>query len=58
MLNRLTCEAEAWADAGTAKVDEKVALRKPAWSKLHKDTAHASPPAPAGLLTGQHARAS
>jgi hypothetical protein len=58
MLNRLTCEAEAWADAGTAKVDEKVALRKPAWSKLHKDAAHASPPAPAGLLTGQHARAS
>ncbi|REK07902.1 MAG: DUF374 domain-containing protein [Planctomycetota bacterium] len=35
LLRRLTCEAEAWADAGTPKVNERVTLRAPAWSKLH-----------------------
>ena len=28
MLNRLTLEAEAWAEAGTRKVNEQVALRE------------------------------
>ena len=29
MLNRLTHEAEAWAEAGTQKLDERIALRRP-----------------------------
>jgi lysophospholipid acyltransferase (LPLAT)-like uncharacterized protein len=37
MLNRLTCEAEAWAEAGNGKVNEIVALRKPAWCRLHRE---------------------
>jgi lysophospholipid acyltransferase (LPLAT)-like uncharacterized protein len=37
LLNRLTCEAEAWAEAGTPKVEEVPALRAPAWRRLHKD---------------------
>jgi lysophospholipid acyltransferase (LPLAT)-like uncharacterized protein len=35
VLNRLTCEAQAWAEAGTPKIDEVPARRQPAWSKLH-----------------------
>jgi lysophospholipid acyltransferase (LPLAT)-like uncharacterized protein len=30
LLNRLTCEAEAWAEAGTSKVEEVPARRQPA----------------------------
>lgn len=41
LLNRLTSEAEAWADAGTPKAEEQPALRAPAWRRLHKDEAHA-----------------
>src|SRR5690349_39495 len=37
MLNRLTLEAEAWAEAGTGKLNETVAERKPAWCRLHKE---------------------
>jgi lysophospholipid acyltransferase (LPLAT)-like uncharacterized protein len=37
LLNRLTCEAEAWAEAGTPKVEELPALRAPAWSRLHPE---------------------
>jgi hypothetical protein len=37
LLNRLTCEAEAWAEAGTPKANELPALRAPAWSRLHPE---------------------
>jgi lysophospholipid acyltransferase (LPLAT)-like uncharacterized protein len=40
LLNRLTCEAEAWAEAGTPKTEECPALRAPGWHRLHKDEAH------------------
>ncbi len=36
MLNRLTCEAEAWAEAGTAKIGESVPPRRPSWAKLNE----------------------
>ncbi len=36
MLNRLTCEAEAWAESGTRKIDEQPARRQAAWSRLHR----------------------
>jgi lysophospholipid acyltransferase (LPLAT)-like uncharacterized protein len=52
LLNRLTCEAEAWADAGTPKSAEVPALRAPAWSKRHKEQAHASFAADVGLPDG------
>jgi lysophospholipid acyltransferase (LPLAT)-like uncharacterized protein len=45
LLNRLTCEAEAWAEAGTPKQNEATALRAPAWSKLHKEPENALAPA-------------
>jgi len=55
LLNHLTCEAEAWAAAGTPKIDEVVPQRLPAWSKRHKHSAHAIPAAhvalPAGTMT-------
>jgi len=37
LLNRLTSEAEAWAEAGTAKVEEVVSERSGAWANLHKE---------------------
>jgi lysophospholipid acyltransferase (LPLAT)-like uncharacterized protein len=40
LLNRLTCEAAAWAEAGTPKIDEVPARRQSAWLKRHKDSAH------------------
>jgi lysophospholipid acyltransferase (LPLAT)-like uncharacterized protein len=40
LLNRLTCEAEAWAEAGTPKIEEMPALRAAGWRRLHKDDAH------------------
>jgi len=52
MLNRLTLEAEAWAEAGTAKVDEAVVGRDPAWSKLHKDVLEEPAVEPASCLRG------
>jgi hypothetical protein len=52
LLNRLTCEAEAWAEAGTPKTMEVPVLRAPAWSKLHKDQATAMGPAHVGLAAG------
>ncbi len=52
LLNRLTCEAEAWAEAGTPKTAEVPVVRAPAWSKLHKDQTHAIGPAPVGLPAG------
>ena len=33
MLNRLTLEAEAWADAGTPKIGEAVPPRLPAFAR-------------------------
>jgi len=36
LLNRLTSEAEAWAEAGTPKIDEVVPLRAPSWLKRNK----------------------
>jgi lysophospholipid acyltransferase (LPLAT)-like uncharacterized protein len=39
LLNRLTCEAEAWAAAGTPKASEVVAVQRPAWRRLHKEPA-------------------
>lgn len=50
MLNRLTCEAEAWADSGTQKINEETALRRPAWCKLHKEVLNEPAPAPPHAL--------
>ena len=50
MLNRLTQEAEAWAEAGTAKVNEVKVGRDPAWSKLHKEVLDEPAPEPPSLL--------
>ncbi len=36
LLNRLTSEAEAWAESGTTKIGEVPVRREPAWSKRHK----------------------
>ena len=44
MLNRLTCEAEAWATAGTAKIDEVKVRRQAGWLNLHKTSAREIPP--------------
>ena len=49
LLNRLTCEAEAWAEAGTSKTNEVPVSRAAAWSKLHRDPPHANRPAHVGL---------
>jgi hypothetical protein len=49
LLNRLTCEAEAWAAAGTPKVNESPVQRVPAWRRLHPDPAPAPHPAQQGL---------
>ncbi len=46
LLNRLTSEAEAWAEAGTPKIDEVIVRRQPGWLKLHKHAAHETPPDP------------
>ena len=55
LLNRLTDEAEAWAEAGTAKIDEVPVRREPAWSKWHKDSVHDVSPAHLAL-SGSAAR--
>ena len=39
MLNRLTSEAEAWAEAGTPKVDEVRVRRQSGWQKAHRPAA-------------------
>ena len=39
VLNRLTLEAQAWAEAGTPKIDEVIARRQGAWLNLHKEAA-------------------
>jgi len=49
MLNRLTLEAEAWAEAGTSKVNEVSVRRQAGWLKLHKHAAHELPPSHLGL---------
>ena len=43
MLNRLTQEAEAWATAGTPKIDEVVVHRQPGWLIRHPEAAHVAP---------------
>jgi lysophospholipid acyltransferase (LPLAT)-like uncharacterized protein len=48
MLNRLTCEAEAWAEAGTAKVDDTVVLRQPSWR--NRQRAHRAGPSRAHVI--------
>jgi lysophospholipid acyltransferase (LPLAT)-like uncharacterized protein len=45
LLNRLTCEAEAWAEAGTPKICEVPEKPQPAWSRLHPEAADTVPPA-------------
>ncbi len=45
VLNRLTLEAAAWAEAGTPKIGEVVERPQPAWSKLHRDAHRAVPAA-------------
>ena len=45
LLNRLTCEAAAWAEAGTPKICEVPARPQPAWCKLHPHAAHEIPSA-------------
>lgn len=45
MLNRLTDEAAAWAEAGNAKIGEVISHRQQAWHRLHKDSAHTVPAA-------------
>jgi lysophospholipid acyltransferase (LPLAT)-like uncharacterized protein len=39
LLNRLTEEAGAWAEAGTPKLEEVIARPQGAWSRLHRDAA-------------------
>jgi lysophospholipid acyltransferase (LPLAT)-like uncharacterized protein len=44
LLNRLTLEAEAWAESGTRKVEEVPLHRVPAWNRLHRvDSSHILP---------------
>ena len=50
LLNRLTCEAEAWADAGTPKIEEVTSQRSGAWANLHKDEMHPIASPHAGTL--------
>ena len=40
MLNRLTCEAEAWAEAGTPKIDEVPVCREVSWLRRHPQEAN------------------
>jgi lysophospholipid acyltransferase (LPLAT)-like uncharacterized protein len=42
LMNRLTCEAEAWAEAGTPKLEEQVALRRPGFRARQPQAALAS----------------
>ena len=44
VLNRLTCEAEAWAEAGTPKLDEVPVRPQPGWLVLHPELADTPPP--------------
>jgi lysophospholipid acyltransferase (LPLAT)-like uncharacterized protein len=43
MLNRLTCEAQAWAEAGTPKIDEVPARPEPSRQHLKEHQPHAVP---------------
>ncbi|MCC7083599.1 MAG: lysophospholipid acyltransferase family protein [Pirellulales bacterium] len=44
LLNRLTLEAEAWAESGTRKIDEAPLRREPLWStRTQLEKAHAKP---------------
>jgi hypothetical protein len=40
LLNRLTLEAEAWAESGTRKVEEVPLRREPIWRKVRRDEPH------------------
>ncbi len=40
LLNRLTLEAEAWAESGTRKVEEVPLRREPIWRNLRYDEPH------------------
>jgi len=44
LLNRLTSEAAAWAEAGTPKIDEVAVRRQPGWLKLHPEAADEADP--------------
>jgi hypothetical protein len=46
LLNRLTLEAEAWAESGTRKVEEVPLRREPIWRNLRYDEPH--------ILTSPH----
>jgi lysophospholipid acyltransferase (LPLAT)-like uncharacterized protein len=56
LLNRLSLEAEAWAEAGTPKIDQVPLRRQSGWTRLHKQQAYGSPQArcassgPAGTI--------
>ena len=43
MLNRLTNEAEAWAEAGTPKIDEVRVRRQSGWQQTHRHAAESLP---------------
>jgi lysophospholipid acyltransferase (LPLAT)-like uncharacterized protein len=59
MLNRLTWEAEAWAEAGTPKVNEVAVRPQPGWLTLHPEAVHELPPdhLPLPLATPSHCEA-
>ncbi len=42
LMNRLTSEAEAWAEAGTPKLEEQVTLRRPGFRARQQQAARAS----------------
>jgi lysophospholipid acyltransferase (LPLAT)-like uncharacterized protein len=49
LLNRLSLEAQAWAEAGTPKIGQIVPRPQFAWSKLHPEAAGAAPAAHVAL---------
>lgn len=50
LLNRLTCEAEAWAESGTRKIDERQIFQQHAARQRRFDEPHGVP-APHGTLS-------
>ena len=40
LMNRLTLEAEAWAESGTRKIDEVPLRREPIWRRPHPPSIH------------------
>jgi hypothetical protein len=44
VLNRLSCEAEAWAEAGTPKLGQATVAPSPGWLVRHPELAGEPPP--------------